>query len=403
MSTWENAVRDKLAESTGSPLRESLFSEFLSRLDAADIPVAANRAATASRHALLWALAPAAAALAAIILIQKPSSPDNGIRIIQQNPVPVAAVTDTVKTDDPLQPQSLVAYAVTPKSPSHTPTQHIEAEIIRSEEAGTPKTDVTASPEQKAHEEKVADKPAVVISSPFIPEGTASQPVMMKVLPAAGAVAGGGLLAALVIPALGSLGNTSDISQSPQMQSVGPPWESDIVSNPVHSFPLKLGLSTRIPITDRMAITTGLEYSRYTSKFTYSISGDKEQIAQYLGIPVRLDWSIAYNKYFNVYVGAGLSGDCCVAASLGGEKVKKDGFRISFIGAGGIQFNPTRRVGIFLEPEVTWTKPHTTRADIERRPDWSRPPVEDYVMATYRTEHAFVFSLATGLRITLGE
>lgn len=400
MKKWEEIVKEKFEEPIGA-LPEDLFAEFCSRVDTAG-------GSSVNHRKLLWALIPAAASgLAAILFLGKPSMPEDGIQVIQQPAAPVAIITDidadACTSTDPdgnidkgfkqqPKPQNTISSVPVQERSEVQEETDIPGPVAEpeKEDAENPKVSVT---------EEISE-----VSSPYIPEDIDSpRTVAIKVLPAAGAVVGGGLLAALVIPALGSSEIDTGGGQGSNIFDNRPFWETDFVRNPVHDFPFKFGLSTRIPIIDRLAITTGLEYSRYTSRFTYSLSGNKEQVAQYLGIPVRLDWSIAYNKRFNVYVGAGLSGDCCVAASLNGEKVKNDGFRISFIGAGGIQFNPTRRVGIFLEPEVTWTKPQTTRADIERMPDWSRPPVEDYVMATYRTEHAFVFSLATGLRITLGK
>lgn len=400
MKKWEEIVKEKFEEPIGA-LPEDLFAEFCSRVDTAG-------GSPANHRKLLWTLIPAAAAgLAAILFLGKPSMPEDGIQIIQQPAAPVAIITDIdADAGTSTDPDGNIdkGFKQQPKPQNTISSVPVQERSEVQEETDIPGP--VAEPEKKDAENPKGNvtEETSKISSPYIPEDIDSpRTVAIKVLPAAGAVVGGGLLAALVIPALGSSGIDTGGGQGSNIFDNRPFWETDFVRNPVHDFPFKFGLSTRIPIIDRLAITTGLEYSRYTSRFTYSLSGNKEQVAQYLGIPVRLDWSIAYNKRFNVYVGAGLSGDFCVAASLGGEKVKKDGFRISFIGAGGIQFNPTRRVGIFLEPEVTWTKPQTTRADIERRPDWSRPPVEDYVMATYRTEHAFVFSLATGLRITLGK
>lgn len=400
MKKWEEIVKEKFEEPIGA-LPEDLFAEFCSRVDTAG-------GSSVNHRKLLWALIPAAASgLAAILFLGKPSMPEDGIQVIQQPVAPVAIITDIdADAGTSTDPDGNIdkGFKQQPKPQNTISSVPVQEESEVQEETDIPGP--VAEPEKKDAENPKGNvtEETSKISSPYIPEDIDSpRTVAIKVLPAAGAVVGGGLLAALVIPALGSSGIDTGGGQGPNIFGNRPFWETDFVRNPVHDFPFKFGLSTRIPIIDRLAITTGLEYSRYTSRFTYSLSGNKEQVAQYLGIPVRLDWSIAYNKRFNVYVGAGLSGDCCVAASLNGEKVKNDGFRISFIGAGGIQFNPTRRVGIFLEPEVTWTKPQTTRADIERMPDWSRPPVEDYVMATYRTEHAFVFSLATGLRITLGK
>ena len=56
------------------------------------------------------------------------------------------------------------------------------------------------------------------------------------------------------------------------------------------------------------------------------------------------------------------------------------------MGAGGIQFNITKRIGIYVEPELSWTVPS-----------------ENHVLETWRSEYPFMFSVATGLRINFGK
>ena len=153
-----------------------------------------------------------------------------------------------------------------------------------------------------------------------------------------------------------------------------------------HRAPLRAGVSARVPLEGRLSLTTGLEYSRYVSQFKSSISGELIQIAHYVGVPVRLDWTLASNRWLDVYVGGGLEGDYCVGASLAGEKVvPKDGFSLSALGAGGIQFNMTERLGLYVEPSLSYTFPSESR-----------------VLETYRSEKPLFFSISSGLRISFG-
>ena len=145
-----------------------------------------------------------------------------------------------------------------------------------------------------------------------------------------------------------------------------------------------MGLSARFPISDRLSITTGLDYSWYKSSFTYSVSGEKIQNAHYLGIPVRLDWTLASNKWLDIYVGGGFEGDFCLGATLAGERIAKDDFCASLLGAGGIQFNLTKRFGVYVEPALSCTI-----------------TPENPVPETYRTKHPLMFSVSSGLRITI--
>ena len=149
-------------------------------------------------------------------------------------------------------------------------------------------------------------------------------------------------------------------------------------------MPLVVGLSVKFPITEKIGITTGLEYSLYSSSFSYPF-GEKTQLVHDLGIPVRLDWTFVSGRWADAYLGAGVKGDLCLGATLGGEAIGKDGPAFRLLGAGGIQFNATRNLGLFVEPEVSWTLPSDRR-----------------MLSTYSSEHPWMFTVATGVRINLG-
>ena len=427
MKTWESIIKDKL-ERTDAALPESLFTEFLTRLDASDSPAVAVPAVrpAAWRRPLLRALVPAAAAgLAAFLFLHKPSVPGDGIQVAQQPPAPVAAVADTVKSEEPLQSDNLVSQAITPKAANHYPVHVTEpettdntqpsedtAEVIPAEEGSISETDVVSDPE-----------PSVSAPSPVIPKSTAAKPVELKVAPAAGIVTGGGLLAAALTQFIGSgtqAGtNSASMVNNPETSYSGS--FATFTDEDSHHFPLfKEGLSVGIPVAPRLKITTGLEYSRYISTSSQMLDfigqqfkAERKQVAQYLGIPVRLDWSLAKNRLLDVYVGGGAAADYCIGARMiikytdpalkdNTQELRRDGFVFSLIGAGGIQFNATKRIGIYLEPELTWSKP-PKKAHLDYYGDVVIMEEGDYRLETYRTEHPFMFTIATGLRVNLGK
>ena len=433
MKTWESIIKDKL-ERTDTSLPNSLFTEFLTRLDASGSPAMAVPAVrpAAWHRPLLWALVPAAAAgLAALLFLHKPSLPGDGIQVAQQPPAPVAAVADSVKSEEPLQSDTLVSQAITPKAANHYPVHVTEpettdntqpsedtAEVIPAEEVSISKTDVVSDPE-----------PSVSAPSPVFPKSTAAKPVGLKVAPAAGIVTGGGLLASILTQIFGS--GTQTGTNSPILDMQGGYGTPDMVSysgsfasftdEDSHHFPLiKEGLSVGIPVAPRLKITTGLEYSRYISTSSHMMDSfgvhgfqvERKQVAQYLGIPVRLDWSLAKNRLLDVYVGGGAAADYCIGAKMiikytdpalkdSIQELRRDGFVFSLIGAGGIQLNFNKRIGLYLEPELTWSKP-PKKAHLDFYGDIVIMEEGDYRLETYRTAHPFMFTVATGLRINLG-
>lgn len=444
MKKWEDIVKEKMEE-PGGTLPESVFEEFHARLDAAR-SVTAGRSAVRRRH-LLWALAPAAAAgLAAILLLRKPSLTEDGIQIIQQPHLSVATVADTIKTEEPLKFDIFVSQAVKPKATKHSPVHVLEpaitdnaqsseetAEVRPAEETSIPETDVVSQPESQ--EEKTIDKPAVSAPSPVINNSIATKPIELKVAPAAGIVAGSGLIAAIVSPHIGF--STVSVPILPDegrdyadsYDTMGKTMGKTLGEHS-HNYPLfKEGLSVGIPVASRLKITAGLEYSRYRSGLSWRFNtgklggtqGEKVQIVQYLGVPLRLDWSLVKNNMLDIYVGGGVVADYCIGATLTDKcpgvvpnvmKLKRDGFFFSPIGVSGIQININEHVGLYLEPEVTWTKPPKNPVDAtvygEALYDYIITglipmEIENFRLETYRTIHPFMFTVATGLRFNFGK
>ena len=390
MRNWEDIVKDKLEEPDGT-LPESVFAEFQARRSGA-APAPAAR-----RSPLVWVVATAVAAgLAAILLLRKPSVPEDSIRIVPQ-PVPTVAVASdstAVEAEEPIPVRPLIAQAPVPKAaapktvaPKAEEPEVAEPEIVEPEPV---RPEVVEPEEEPTVSEPVAAEPAVATASPFVPQDTPARSVDMHIAPAAGIVAGGGLLAALLAPIAGKGDLMSEQASSYSEPSYGnpldcnPPSFLNEVDHFTHTFPFKGGLSVGIPVSDRLRITTGLEYSLYQTRVSFTKSGEKKQAAHYLGVPLRLDGSLASNRWLDVYVGGGVSGDWCVGATLAGIDIPRDGFSFSLLGAGGVQFKVTRHLGLYVEPEISWTFPSEKR-----------------VLETYRSAHPFLFSVATGLRINL--
>ena len=392
MRKWEDIVKDKLEEADNT-LPESVFAQFQARRSAA------ASASAPKRFPLVWLAIPAVAAgLAAILLLRQPAAvPEDGIQLIQQPSAPLAVTVDTVIVDEPMQLEPPVAQTRKHRIVKQANVQ--PQAVVEAEDSEIIEPEETLSPEPQ--EAETVDKSAPISSSPFIPEKSAQpKTVKMKVGLAAGAVAGGGLLAAAIVPALGTgaarqsaqtINSKELYNQADRYQmnngttNNGHTVEDLIKGSPAHYFPLKVGLSARIPVAPKLFISTGINYSLFISTFEYTLSGKKNQQAHYLGIPVRLDWVFASNRLFDVYVGGGLEGDLCVGATLGGNKISKDGFGLALQGVGGIQLNVTRHLGFYVEPQLSW-----------------QIPLNNTVLETYRSTHPLLFTVAAGIRFNMG-
>ena len=442
MRKWEEIVKDKL-EGYESPLPEGHLADFRARREQACKP----------RRRFPWVGAVAlavAASLSAFLFLWKPAVPEGNIRVAESMPNPGLLVSDSAEVSRPLtRPvwsgaqasdgevstaenrgvqalagktseaearQAAAASETVP--PSDTAEAAAHAEAAANAEAAA-RADATAHAEAAAHAEA---SEITAPASPFVPQGKPARPVRLTVGAATGAVAGGGLLAGVLIPLVSNRapaalvinpqnGNGTNGPDGPDSTPGGnggngtgtdgpdstpggnggngttpDPPSPTLPETPVgqnaatHYFPLKLGLSVRIPLSERLQITTGLQYSLYSSAIPYG----PRQNAHYLGIPVRLDWTLAQGRWIDVYLGGGLEGDLCIGATLAGHSFRRDGPSLSLLGAGGIQLNLSRHIGLFVEPEVSW-----------------RLPLGTTVLETYRSTHPLMFSVASGIRINL--
>ena len=407
MRKWEDIVKEKL-EGYGSTLPEGSLADFRARRDGG-----AGAPAT-KRFPLVWALAPALAVLAAVLFLRQPAAPDEGVRLVQQPAKPVPVATDSSATGSAVPETALIAQAELPKadaarSRKAVPTAAQPARNVSAERANDSAENANVSPEAEAPavtatEETTAtaepetavgepawSEPATALAelpqqSPFMPEASASSPARMNVGTVA-AVSGGGLLGAAALSLL-SLhdGSVESIAQKGVSYEYGDPVSRESFFKSVgYCFPLRLGLSARFPLAGRWNLTTGLDYSLYTNRLTYPTSVEKWQV-HYLGIPVRLDWTLLAKKRWEIYVGAGVEGDICLAATFAGRSAPKDGFNFSLLGAGGLQFNLSKRLGLYVEPQLSWTVPSRGR-----------------ILPTYRTQDPVVFTVNSGIRITFNK
>ena len=384
MRKWEDIVKDKLGGYESNLPEDSLAAFHARRADGKT---------KAKRFSFAWALVPAiAAGLAAVLLLRKPTVPEDGIQMIPQPVETYSQVDDSLDTATPLETTPLIAQATRTKAvrPMPKTEQQEEPAATTAAEETTHIPEETLIPEtddigpQDAPEEPVAEsRPGVQDSSPFVPQPSAEKPAVQVNLGTGGAIAaGGGLLAALatqlaradlsaLVPGVQV---TDDINNANGLETTHP-----------HRMPLVVGLSVKFPVTEKIGITTGLEYSLYSSSFWYP-TGEKTQLVHYMGIPVRLDWTFVSGKWLDAYLGAGVKGDLCLGATLGGKSLGKDGPAFRLLGAGGIQFSATRNLSLFVEPEVSWTLPSDRQ-----------------VLSTYSSEHPWMFTVATGVRINLGK
>lgn len=146
-----------------------------------------------------------------------------------------------------------------------------------------------------------------------------------------------------------------------------------------HSVPISIGLDVSAELNNRFSLTTGLELSQYASRIS-----TMEQKATYLGIPLRIDYTILNEGRFSAWLGIGGKVDYLIYGNIGEERLVDKSLHWSVLSNVGIQYDLFKNFGVFISPVISYYfKP-------------SEPAI-----ITYRTEKPLMLNLSAGLKFTL--
>ena len=126
-----------------------------------------------------------------------------------------------------------------------------------------------------------------------------------------------------------------------------------------HHAPITMGLSVRLPLTDRLALTSGLVYTRLKSDFTSS-RNHREQTLHYLGIPLGVTYIVWGYKRFSIYAVGGVQADFNIKATLkesnppSSLSIGKDRVQFSTLVGPGLQLDVTKEFGLYVEPTARY-------------------------------------------------
>ena len=441
MKDWEDIIKDKLEEYE-SPLPEGSLAEFRTLRENGTATAAKKKAAP-----WIWGMtASVAAGLAAILLLRMPSAPEGIIQDYDTASVAVAQSSITDFARQPQITQITAAepeYTQTPAARPEDPAQEESISSGSEQPQSEPQDENEAEDAEPQYMPRDSQNPRIT-TPPAIPptipqvelnETGARMSYLFNNELAVGGVLGAGALAAVTAAVVRPMLLFSDsdpdgiaamraahadylewlyqhgddvsagenprqddpgrqpIGQEPQQPEPGiggtpqvpvVPTPQEKLVNTRYHMPLKLGLSTWIPVSDRLFITAGVEYARYYTSYTYALAGTHKESVSYLDIPIRLNYALASFKMFDFYVGGGFELDKCFESVTINYSKRQEPMSMSLLGAAGIQLNLTKTIGLYIEPELSW--------------QMSR---DAHIFTTYRSEHPLMFSVATGLRFNI--
>lgn len=137
-----------------------------------------------------------------------------------------------------------------------------------------------------------------------------------------------------------------------------------------HRNPISFGVAVQSQITDKIGISTGVQYTRLVSDLkagTVNTYVKSEQIIQYLGVPLNINYKFFEKEKWNIYVNAGgqidlpMDGvmktkyvDVSNTTTDPSQKLSDLKTQFSTSAGLGIQYNLTPRLGIYAEPTMLY-------------------------------------------------
>ena len=368
---WTKKLRERLSDYE-QPAPADAWEQIERRLPASVPPV---------RTALHRWLAAAAAVLllggAGLVYYQSATEKPSAIQ-----PNPVAGIVKK-------KPETMNLPAQPPTASQVQPTRHRPAAVAKPAnslaEPGTVATETTAdsanaapSPEtpptavtmQPRHTGESAQRPQVTMPSP--PKRPRQKDHNL----------GFGLLAMNTMA--GSSNETNGVLMSNQMQQsfndaytaykgnrrAAPVYLTDYEERATHKMPLRFGLTVNYRLGKNWQIETGVVYTHTQSEFVKQMrrnSVTTEQTLHYVGIPLRVGFTVWEWNRLRVYASGGGEVDFNVKAQRETEGIKQDmqhdRTQFSVQAAAGAQLNIIPQAGIYVEPGVTWYPNNGSQVD----------------------------------------
>ncbi len=128
-----------------------------------------------------------------------------------------------------------------------------------------------------------------------------------------------------------------------------------------HNIPVSVGVTASYAFGKRLALATGLVYTRAASDFTQSSGSDEiseTQTLHYIGVPLAASYKVFSTGRLHGYVTAGAQADFNVSATLKTTGVsvgiKKDRPQFSVNAAVGVEYDIIPQLGLYAEPGVRY-------------------------------------------------
>lgn len=122
-----------------------------------------------------------------------------------------------------------------------------------------------------------------------------------------------------------------------------------------HRQPISFALNVAMPLSDRVSIESGLNYTLLHSDVDVAYTSNiADQKLSYIGLPLRISYKLFESHNFALYASAGGMVERTLSASVGGQRVDEHNFQFSTGGAIGVQYSINKWIGLYCEPDLSY-------------------------------------------------
>ena len=403
---WINDMQRKLEGHKMDP-PPGLWEGICDQMGIEPEPVPAKKPAATKRW--WWAAAAVVLALVGFFVFNNPRSE----RPLQANAVSQKQAPEQLSGEEPSSEQTLAQLSSSQQSPKAIIFHHHisnpiipepaeEQEPITSEEnpSYTEPSETSQQEEPAKTQVQSQDDRSLIQTVPQYQTSqdspkTSATPNKWSV----GLMASGGLLAANnsqrtegVYYSQSIMGSVYDLSYMYNYNSVESCYAYTLIEYASkHHLPLRLGLSLQYQLNPRLALLSGISYTRLSSEFSLSLYHNisysqiiYSQRLHYVGIPLGVTWQLWKASHFRFYLSGGAMVEKCVSVDVDGGYTGKKPWQWSVNAAAGAEYAFMPSLGAFLEPSLGYYFSDGTQLE------------------HYYKEHPLAPSIEFGLRMHLG-
>lgn len=116
-----------------------------------------------------------------------------------------------------------------------------------------------------------------------------------------------------------------------------------------YKMPVTVGVNIGKQLSDKWSIESGLNYTLLRSD-----AGNTQQKVQYVGIPLKVNYTYLDTKKVDLYLSGGGMLEKCISAKRGEESLSAKNIQASLMASAGVQYKINKNVAVFAEPVLAY-------------------------------------------------